>query len=327
MKASLRALLEQIIDYAGMFPPAQLPPPAAVGNYVRYRESPEGWMLGRFLCPAGKLPELLPLCQEWFTPAQPLRLSILATNAQNAMELKNTLSQDFSVMRSFLSKCGKQAVMEGLEIRVPPISSQQPGVEVKEIVLTTAKKIEELGCPITPWYETTPGPGLARNAEHLILCLGASNKVSREMPWVCAQPAGWKLRCGGPDPAAIPSSSQIADLLSSCHSAQVGFKATAGLHHPFRNFDPGLQTYLHGFINLFLAAVLSYSQVEKRKIISLLDDTEPAHFHFEDAGVRWKEHFVTTAHISHLRTKMATSFGSCSFEEPVADLKALGRLA
>src|SRR5438445_13553439 len=60
MRRSLRALLEGVIDYAGLFPPAKLPMEQAIRNYARYRREQEGWMLGRFLCPASRLAELAP---------------------------------------------------------------------------------------------------------------------------------------------------------------------------------------------------------------------------------------------------------------------------
>ena len=47
-----RILLEGIIDYAGLFPPAAVPMSAAVRNFAHYRASGSGWMLGRFVCPA-----------------------------------------------------------------------------------------------------------------------------------------------------------------------------------------------------------------------------------------------------------------------------------
>src|SRR5271166_5986544 len=58
MYASLRALMTNVIDYAGLFPPAQLPLDQALRNYASYREGPDAWMLGRFVCPAAKLAEL-----------------------------------------------------------------------------------------------------------------------------------------------------------------------------------------------------------------------------------------------------------------------------
>ncbi len=54
---ALRALLAGIVDYAGLFPPAELDMPAAVRNYAEYRASDDAWMLGRFVVPVARLDE------------------------------------------------------------------------------------------------------------------------------------------------------------------------------------------------------------------------------------------------------------------------------
>src|SRR5271168_1715881 len=54
---SLGALLEGLIDYAGLFPPAGLPMESAVRNYAAYRGSELHWILGRFIVPVARLAE------------------------------------------------------------------------------------------------------------------------------------------------------------------------------------------------------------------------------------------------------------------------------
>jgi hypothetical protein len=54
----VRALLEEIADYAGLFPPAGLDMPAAVRAYDLYRRSEHAWTLGAFVVPAARLGEL-----------------------------------------------------------------------------------------------------------------------------------------------------------------------------------------------------------------------------------------------------------------------------
>jgi hypothetical protein len=50
-------------------------------------------------------------------------------------------------------------------------------------------------------------------------------------------------------------------------------------------------------------------------------------FEFDAAGVKWRNEYVLTNHqIERLRTIGIQSFGSCSFDEPVADLQSLGML-
>ena len=54
---ALHALLDGLIDYAGLFPPAKLPMGDAVRNYAAYLRSEHEWMLGRFICPVSRLEE------------------------------------------------------------------------------------------------------------------------------------------------------------------------------------------------------------------------------------------------------------------------------
>src|SRR5205814_236664 len=72
----------------------------------------------------------------------------------------------------------------------------------------------------------------------------------------CRTP-GFKLRCGGPTAASFPSPEQVANVLVACRDAGIPLKATAGLHHPFRHYDESLKTEVHGFLNLFVASVLT----------------------------------------------------------------------
>lgn len=67
MSAS-RALLEGIIDYAGLFPPAALTPEAAFREYDTLQQHPQSWMLARFVLPVSLLS----------SPSLPSRLSVVA---------------------------------------------------------------------------------------------------------------------------------------------------------------------------------------------------------------------------------------------------------
>ncbi len=57
LKESVRALLSEIVDYAGLFPPSQLSMSEAVSNYATYKNSNHSWMLGRFVVPVNRLDE------------------------------------------------------------------------------------------------------------------------------------------------------------------------------------------------------------------------------------------------------------------------------
>jgi hypothetical protein len=138
---------------------------------------------------------------------------------------------------------------------------------------------------------------------------------------------GFKLRCGGLDASAFPPTEQVALALTLCREMDVPFKATAGLHHPIRRFDSGVQTTMHGFINVFGAGtVLNAAGLGLQPLFQILDDEDASSFHFDGGSFRWRDVSVATADIVAQRRHSMISFGSCSFDEPRDDLRALGWL-
>ena len=102
--APLHALLARAIDYAGLFPPANLDLSAALQNYLGYRKGEAAWALGRFIVPAGKLEEL-PRHGE-----PPVELSVVI-GPQVSGDLDRT-------ERFRASVAGQDYVIQALEIKV-----------------------------------------------------------------------------------------------------------------------------------------------------------------------------------------------------------------
>jgi hypothetical protein len=79
MTESLRILLAEIIDYAGLFPPSNVGMTSAVQNYANYLQSENAWMLGRFILPVSKLDEFSAEAESFFGD-KIWRLSVVARN-------------------------------------------------------------------------------------------------------------------------------------------------------------------------------------------------------------------------------------------------------
>lgn len=239
---SLHALLDQLIDYAGLFPPAALTMQDAVRNYARYRDGEYAWALGKFVVPQARASEV----------PQEFPVSILGVD-----EVKATTEEE--------------------------IAAFPPGVYVEIADLALLDAIHRHGLRA-------------------------------------------KIRTGGITPDAFPAIGNVAEFLRACKAKGVAFKATAGLHHPLRCVKP--LTYepnaplgtMHGFLNVFLAAALL------EHADGILAENDPGAFAFNDDGASWRGHRVSTEEIAAVRRDFATSFGSCSFEEPIHDLKELGWL-
>jgi hypothetical protein len=138
-----------------------------------------------------------------------------------------------------------------------------------------------------------------------------------------------KLRMGGMNSASLPSTTEVAAFLCTAASRPMAFKATAGLHHAIRSFQrssEGDDILAHGFLNLFVAAAFAWQGMEQDTIITTLEESDPGAFRFFDNELRWRGSSLSTDQIESTRRHFAHSFGSCSFEEPVADLHELGLL-
>ena len=92
--------------------------------------------------------------------------------------------------------------------------------------------------------------------------------------------------------------------------------------HPLTYEAHSVRATLHGFLNVFTAgALLATQEVGDAELLALLEETQMAAFELGPEGLRWRDRFLPAASIRASRREFARSFGSCSFTEPIDDLK------
>jgi hypothetical protein len=314
MVASLRALLDGVIDYAGLFPPARLPLEQAVRNYLHYRRDPESWMLARFVCPAARLAESGALLQDAGQGEASVPLAVLGRGGDTLREFTEGWPEDLKAILAFRHRFSGRAAVEVLELRWPC------GGGIEDLLATVWEEhalLHQAAEPLAMFFEI-PFTGEWPTRQAVLL---AVNRGAPERDRI-----GVKFRCGGVQPEAFPTPGDVASVITSGRDAGVPLKFTAGLHHPFRRFDPGLHVRMHGFVNVFGAAVLAHARgLSEEQLRPILEDEDAGDFVFDDAGMRWKDYRASTEEIVAARRRVV-SFGSCSFEEPRDDLRALGWL-
>jgi hypothetical protein len=295
---ALRALLEGIVDYAGLFPPAGLEMPAAVAEYASRRRGPDAWMLGRFVVNAARLPEMARAAAAHLREAgtEPCwRISAL---------LADDTSSSLQEVARFDAALAPRAVVDTVEGRA---GRADDAVRLLDAVPRSLTAYVEV--PLDP----DPQPILAALASR-----GARAKV----------------RTGGLSGEAVPLPEHLARFLAECATLRLPWKATAGLHHPVRSEQPF--TYaadsprgtLHGFLNVFVAAILlRVGRIDLRGAMALLLERDPAAFAFTGDELRVGGQVLGARELAAARRDFACSFGSCSFADPVSDLRALGLLA
>jgi hypothetical protein len=280
--SAIKAALQGLIDYAGLYPPAALDMRTAVRNYLGYRERKHAWMLGRFIVDMSRLDELREAVGE--APGD-IRLSVLAA-----------ADADLSVI------AGRRG--DGFRIESVEIKCDTP--------LKIARICEHLPPDVECYFEIPIAQGCS-HAPDAIAAVGARAK----------------LRMGGVVADAFPTAQQAAERMCLLADREVAFKATAGLHHPVRSQHR--LTYaadspmgmMHGFINVLCAAAAIRFGGSRDDAVRVLEEEDASAFRVSDEeigihGFRW-----TTEQIREVR-EFFTSFGSCSFTEPIQDLEALG---
>jgi hypothetical protein len=305
---ALKELLNRLIDFAGLFPPASMDMASAVRAYAGYRSGPNAGFLGAFVVPAARLDEFASAVSDLggvWAGEPPWPVSVLAGEPADA-----------DVERAFgFDPPG------GLGPRLQVVSIETKAESVSTIERISAAVTESVGVA----FEIPLS--LAREERRAVL---AAVKTAGRTA---------KVRTGGVTSEAIPSTSQVAGFIWDCARAGVAFKATGGLHHPVRaeqrlTYAPdSARAVMHGFVNVFLAAAAAlallhdetaWTAVEPPAAVTgILEERDASAFAPEGSAMRWRRVVIPAADIARARGALARSFGSCSFEEPMTDLQTL----
>jgi len=295
--ASLRLLLRGVVDYAGLFPPAGLAMADAVAEYARHRDEPGAWMLGRFVLPAARL-------EEFESVAAPrLPREIAAWWPLSAL-LGSDLEEDVRRIEQFNER-----------------RDTRPGaalVDTVELKAHTPREVGHAAEILQRQFDTYVEIPIVEDPAELVEAVAAARAKA-------------KIRTGGTTADAFPAAQHVVRFIARCLAHTVPFKATAGLHHPLRaeyrltyetNAPRGV---MYGFLNVLLATAAMHAGASEREASAVLEERDPRAVQFREDSVHVRQHLLGLASLRAARESM-TSFGSCSFAEPVADLSTLGIL-
>jgi hypothetical protein len=284
------ALLNGLIDDAAIFPPGNAELADAVPAHARHVAGPHGSLVGPFVCSDRRLPELSRLLDA-APPTDPLPLALVVIGGAGAIEPATTWAD------------------------------RDPHLDVRAI--ETALRDED---------------DLAHNAARIVTMLDVAlpdgvdayielPRLDSDGPtpgWLRAADAiaaadhRMKFRTGGEVPEAHPNETALATAIDATLDRQTAFKCTAGLHRGTRNttHDTGFEQ--HGFGNVLLATAALLDGADTEAAASVLADRNADAIGSTLRG--W-----TSDSAARVRGWFR-SFGSCSIDEPVADLVGWGLL-
>src|ERR1700692_798096 len=184
-------LLRDLIDYAGLFPPASLAMQQSVANYDAYLQSEWNWILGRFIVPAARLSELEAAFAKSPThmPAKGFekwRLSALLGSEAN---------MDIDRINEFNARMAN------------PVSGRVAVIESVEAKVANARDIERLASVIPTGLATYFEVPLSNGEE----CLAAGVDSGRRV----------KIRMGGETADKFPAPASVIEFIRHCASLDV----------------------------------------------------------------------------------------------------------
>lgn len=286
--ASLRALLAGLIDYAGLFPPAELPLSDVVTNYRSYLDSPDAWALGRLVLPAARLADLAKL----LTADAPVwRVSALVGEDVRAD------AACILAARSMGRIC-----VDVAELRASSPQDVELAARVLEPVPVVYVEVAVADDP-TSLIRAVAGVGLRAK-------IRTGGTVREAFPTAdnCAQ----FIACCAAHHVAFKATAGLHHPLRGTYRLTYGDDAPRG--------------EMFGFLNLFLAGSFARQGMTAEETALVLVETDLRQFHFDAAGVSWRGHALSMEQVARARESFAISFGSCSFREPIDDLTQLGLL-
>ncbi len=309
---SRRTLLASLIDYAGLFPPASLDVSDAAAEYRTARSGPHAWMLRAFVILASRLEELAGLLVRTMAAGEaPWEISVV---------LDGEPGRAAAQAAAFEAEMAPAAGITMVEVKLPPGIGQEAATSetAREAGRSFAAATSVSGT-VTPFLEV---PVTASWRDELAAAVAFIDRLRT----TARRRAGAKLRCGGLAPEDFPESAAVAAFMVACRDRGVPFKATAGLHHPIRHFDAALGIVRHGFLNLLVAAALAESGADEGTVEAVVAEQDRTAFTIGAAGVGWRDMHADAGVVERTRSERFSSYGSCSFDEPIADLEALAVL-
>jgi hypothetical protein len=213
---SIPPLFAGLFDDAALFPPGNAAMPDAVSGHAGYRRDWYTDLVARFVCPAGRLPEL------------DGALAGIENGGARSPEISMTVPGGPAELVAALAAAESCPRLQLGAVELPVSAAELPPA------------LAELG--------QAARRGLDVFAEVPV------TEVTAELATALHEAGvGLKLRTGGTTAAAFPGAAQLAAAIEAVTAAGVRFKCTAGLHNAVAHDDVQTGWAYHGFLNVLLA--------------------------------------------------------------------------
>jgi hypothetical protein len=272
-----------LVDDAAIFPPGNAALPDAVRAFRAHREQPYAALVGPFVVDDRRLPELVEVLGSSGS-APPLPVTVVVSGGAGALEPAARWASGTALLE-----------LRGLEIALRDLDDLT-GAARRTVAAATGTGLD------VPVFVELPLGGLA-----------GSHGWLTALDEVAAADLRLKLRTGGLEARAFPSSEALATAVDAALDRELPFKCTAGLHHAVRHRAEDTGFEHHGFLNVLLGA---RAALDGEDVVAVLEE--------QDAGAVVARAQTVGSEALQRARRWFTSFGCCGVTDPWDDLVALG---
>src|SRR3954454_18052977 len=291
--------LRELVDDAAIFPPGNAPLDAALrANRTLWQRTPHASVVGAFVVDDARLVELGRVVAEAASEGvphldEPLRVSVVVRGGAGALEPTVAWAEKAGLGIAGLATAPRASATGELTHTARLISAPVDALPPDKALDDVPVYVE-----MPRLYGSPPTPDWFGALDELA---GAELRL--------------KLRTGGEDADAFPSPHELAGCIDAALDREMPFKCTAGLHRAVRHGEDDTGFEHHGFLNVLVAtrAALDGSSVDDVARVLAETDSDVLTAAIDAEGMSSARRWFR-------------SFGSCSVQEPLDDLVALGLL-
>lgn len=319
-RPALETLMEELFDYAGMFPPAALSFEEALSRSAKLpTELKRQKLLASDLVLS--LENLSKLNSEsvaaaGFDPARAIKICALGSSLKTRQELIS--EQRLDELRQ-LQAFNAERAADPIALRVSsyefkleaPLQSDQHAVQIALRNIKSFLSDDQIRICVEPDLSGEDWEAVLDKCSHVFSDLNLHSRGPEVV---------FKVRGSGP---SAVNNHKLLRVVERVAHFNLNLKATAGLHHPI--IEKELYQNSLGFLNLSAALFLKRALGPSFPDIEALDCLFAVDTKFFTLGTSlgWKDYKISLEQLKDLKRQFPFSIGSCSLHEPDQDLARL----
>lgn len=280
---AIDGLLEGLIDYAGLYPPAGLDMHTAVRNYLEYRHSAQRRALGRFVVDLEQFPYLWDAAGDY---VRGLRLSVIAAPDADWDDLHWLFDKGYTV--------------EAVEIKA---SGGAPEAE---------RLVAQIPAGVTAYFEV---PVCSASPPMLAAVEAAGARIKLRLDGVKSD--------AFPSPRAVAEMLAELAQRRLVFKVAAGLHHAVRGRHALTYAADSTTAVMHGFVNLACAAAVLHFGGGVDEASDVLEEEWPGAWQVAPEAITWQQNSWNADELCEVRQKFFAGFGSCSFDEPIQELESL----